>query len=180
MEGSDSQLPLASRLCLACGLCCDGTVYEDAKIRDDEIEDVERIGLTSTRSANGEATFRFPCPYLEQACCTRYDQWRPSVCGKYFCSLQEKASRGELTEQQAFAKVAMARQLVAEVKTMLPPGMPIVEARHHFTRLAARQPNITPSESRFIVRMFVLERFLDQEFRKPNKGHLPAGAAPNS
>ena len=32
----------------------------------------------------------------------------------------------------------------------------------------------------FVVKMFVLERFLDAEFRKPNKGHLPTGAKENT
>ena len=55
-------------------------------------------------------------------------------------------------------------------------GMPIVEARHHFTRIAARQPDLSPIEARFAVKMFVLERFLDLEFRKADKGHLPAAS----
>ncbi|MBB4612566.1 hypothetical protein [Novosphingobium taihuense] len=176
MASSDLQLSLESRLCLSCGLCCDGTLYEDAKIRDDEVASVEGIGLKTGRNAEGHATFLFACHYLDGACCTRYDQWRPSVCGKYFCRLQEKVRRNELAEDQAFDKIATARRLAADVKKALPTGMPIFEARHHFARLAARQPDLTPEEARFVVKMFVLERFLDAEFRKPDKGHLPKGA----
>lgn len=180
MASSDLQLSLESRLCLSCGLCCDGTLYEDAKIREDEVADVERIGLKTGRNAEGHATFLFACSYLDGACCSRYDQWRPSVCGKYFCRVQEKARRNELAEDQAFERIAKARRLAADVKAALPAGMPIVEARHLFARLAARQPDLSPEEAQFVVKMFVLERFLDAEFRKPNKGHLPTGARENT
>lgn len=176
MSAAAPDLTLESRLCLACGLCCDGTLYEDAKIREDEISDVESIGLTTSRNAQGHPTFVFACHYLDGACCTRYEQWRPSVCSKFFCRVQQRARAGELTEGQALEKIAAARQLVTEVKAALPDGMPIVEARHHFTRIAARQPDLSPIEARFAVKMFVLERFLDLEFRKADKGHLPAAS----
>jgi hypothetical protein len=174
MSAPAPDLTLESRLCLACGLCCDGTLYEDAKIREDEVRDVESIGLTTSRNAQGHPTFVFACRYLDGACCARYEQWRPSVCSKFFCRVQQRARAGELTEEQAMEKIAAARQLVTEVKATLPAGMPIVEARHHFTRIAAKKPDLSPMEARFAVKMFVLERFLDLEFRKPDKGHLPA------
>lgn len=175
MPGSDLDLPLESRLCLSCGLCCDGTVYGFAIIREDEIEDADRIGMQVMRTVTNAPSFVMGCHYLDGACCTRYDQWRPSICGEYFCRVQIRARKAELTEDEAFGRIAEARRLADQVRELLPPHVPMSQARHYFKRLAAKQPNLTPEETRFVVRMFVLEKFLDSEFRDPRSGHLPQG-----
>ncbi|WP_214652188.1 YkgJ family cysteine cluster protein [Novosphingobium jiangmenense] len=175
MARSDLELPLASRLCLACGLCCNGTVYGYAIIREDEVEEAARIGMNTMRTMDKSPAFLMACNWLDGAACTRYTQWRPSICGDYFCRVQKRAEKQDLTEEQAFARIANARRMAEEVKALLPDGMPMSQARHEFRRLAGMHPNLTPEESRFVVKMFTLERYLDAEFRGADHGHLPAG-----
>lgn len=164
---------LASRLCLACSLCCDGTLHGYAVINSEEVADTEAIGLATFTTTAGASAFAFPCQYLEGKACTRYEAWRPSICGDYFCRVQYRAASGELTEAQAIDLVNQARALRDEVDLLLPPGMPMVEARDHFQKLAADRSKLGPQEAKFVVRMFVMERLLDSEFRGKGAGHLP-------
>lgn len=177
MAQSDLELPFESRLCLSCGLscglCCDGTAYGFAVIREDEIQDAERIGMNLMRTMDKSPAFLMACHHLEGTACTRYGQWRPSICGEYFCRVQTRTRKGELSEEQAFARTSEARRLAGQVKALMPPNMPISEARHLFRRLAAKLPDLSPEETRFVLKMFVLERYLDAEFRDQRSGHLP-------
>lgn len=175
MSVATPDLSLESRLCLACGLCCEGTVFGFAVLEKDEVEQAAQIGLTGTVTTDNLPTFSLPCSYLDGACCTRYQDWRPSICSHYFCHVQKRTQRSELTEEEAFARITRARQLAADVAALLPEGMLMTHARDHFKRLAAKQPDLTPEEAQFVVRMFVLERFLDAEFRGPKRSHLPGG-----
>ncbi|MFN3457424.1 MAG: hypothetical protein ACK4Z8_07600 [Novosphingobium sp.] len=173
--GCSATVPsLASRLCLSCSLCCDGTLHGYAVIKDAEVEETAALGLDTFTTAAGQSAFAFPCHYLEGKACTRYDSWRPSICGDYFCRVQARVASEELTEQQAFALVHQARGLRDEVASLLPPGMPMVEAREHFRKLAADRHNLGPQDAKLVVRMFVMERLLDSEFRGKGAGHLPS------
>ena len=171
-------LSTASRLCLACGLCCDGTVFGFAHIEEEEVEDTAGIGLQTIRTTKDEPAFLLGCHYLDGAACTRYRDWRPSVCGDYFCEVQKRVGKQELAEDEAFSIIARARQMTEEIKALLPPGVPISQARRLFKDLAAKRPDIAPDEATFVVKMFVLERFLDSAFRGAKRAHLRSAAQP--
>lgn len=138
------------------------------------MEETAALGLSTFRTDVGKTAFAFPCHYLEGKACTRYQTWRPSICGDYFCRVQSRVKSEELTEQQAFDLVKQARGLRDEVASLLPPGMPMVEAREHFRKLAADRSNLGPQDAKFVVRMFVMERLLDNEFRGKGASHLPS------
>ncbi|WP_183612779.1 YkgJ family cysteine cluster protein [Novosphingobium hassiacum] len=82
---------LASRLCLACAMCCDGTIYDVAVVREGEAERAASIGFTLTTGEDGRAAFKLPCHHLEGTACQRYQDWRPSTCGKFRCATQVQA-----------------------------------------------------------------------------------------
>ncbi len=166
------ELSIASRLCLACGLCCDGTVFGFALIEESEVEDTAGIGLQTIRTTRNEPAFLLGCHHLDGTACTRYLSWRPSVCGDYFCQVQKRVRKHELAEEEAFSMIARARQMTDEIRALLPPGVPISQARRLFRDLAAKQPDLAPDEATFVVKMFVLERFLDSTFRGAKRAHL--------
>ncbi|WP_118074081.1 YkgJ family cysteine cluster protein [Novosphingobium sp. THN1] len=115
------ELSIASKLCLACGLCCDGTVFGFALIEESEVEDTAAIGLQTFRTTYDEPAFRLGCHYLDGTACTRYQSWRPSVCGDYYCQVQKRVRKHELAEEKAFSMIARARQMTDEIKALLPP-----------------------------------------------------------
>jgi hypothetical protein len=95
-----------SDLCVSCGMCCDGTLFDKAFVRnaaDRKIAD--DLGM-ETFEANGRLSFRLPCP-LFSACCTVYAVQRPNVCSAFFCPPIKRYKGGEQTfeesEQQVLA-----------------------------------------------------------------------------
>lgn len=169
---ADHDIPLASRLCLACGLCCDGTVYPHAVAREDEVARAVEIGFTAITTEDGSPAYALPCHYLEGRACTRYLEWRPSVCGDYFCHVQARAGSGEISESEALGLIARAQDLRDAMVSQLPSKVTRTEARRHLEAIAARGGKLDPQDAAFAMRMFALERFLDSEFRLGNHDRL--------
>lgn len=180
MADSDPDLSLASELCLACGLCCDGTLYPRAIIERDEVAATAALGLTTYEDPCGEVGFRLPCHYLDRTCCTRYDQWRPSVCSGFFCEVQLNAKQGKLTREEALAIVRKARALRDSVAETQPPEQSMAQSVLRFSELEKNRPNLTANDAQFAVRMFILQRYLDEEFRPARKGKLTTSASTSS
>lgn len=174
MASGTEPLSLASRLCLACGLCCDGTVYPHAVAREDEVAQATELGFTAIRTEDGYSAFRLPCHYLEGRACTRYRDWRPSVCGDYFCRVQARAGSGEITEDEALALIANAQDLRDAMAAQLPNDVPRSDSRNYLETISAKGGQLDPSAAAFAVRLFVLERFLDAEFRLGDRDRLMA------
>lgn len=174
MAAGTEPLSLASKLCLACGLCCDSTVYPHAVAREDELAQAMALGFTTIRTENGYSAFELPCHYLEGRACTRYRDWRPSVCGDYFCRVQARAGSGEITEDEALALIAKAQDLRDAMAAQLPNDIPRSHARQYLETISAKRGQLDPAEATFAVRLFVLERFLDAEFRLGDRDRLMA------
>lgn len=84
---SSTEAPLAlegdlERLCQSCGMCCDGTLFQRALLKPEEVEGAKKLGLRVIQ----EKGFEQPCPKLEARSCGVYDQ-RPSVCRSFICRL---------------------------------------------------------------------------------------------
>jgi uncharacterized protein len=172
MAQTDNDLPLASRLCLACGLCCDGTVYGHALSNDQEADRANELGFRMISTPEGKPAFSLPCHYLEGTACTRYDKWKPAVCSEYFCRVQIRAASGEINEDKALNLISKARQLRDGVAQLLPSGLNIGSGRKVLEDLAAKGGVLGKDNAGFAMRMFALERFLDAEFRLSDPDRL--------
>lgn len=173
METS-GELSLASRLCLSCGLCCDGTLYEHAKVHEGEAAQTELAGFKVQKGDRKRSTFLFPCHNLDGKCCTAYERWRPKVCSSFFCEVQKRTAAGECTETEAMGLIANALSCRAQIMESVPKGSSFTVARQRFDSIANTSEALAPEDARLVVRMFVLERFLDKHFRKPEKSRFPA------
>ncbi|MFY8194157.1 hypothetical protein [Novosphingobium sp. B1] len=141
-------------------------------IEPEELEDSRAIGMATYADPSGETGFRFPCNYLDGACCTRYEQWRPSVCSGFLCAVQLKVKKGAMTPDDARAKVRKARLLRDSVAAVLPEGDIMATAVLRY--LMADESDVAGSTANLdlTVRMFVLQRYLDAEFR-PKRDTAP-------
>ncbi|MBB3860521.1 hypothetical protein GGQ88_001787 [Novosphingobium hassiacum] len=178
---AEDAIPLASRLCLACGMCCDGTLHDYARLRACDIEPATAVGLPTFNTADGLPAMPLPCQYLDGAACRRYDDWRPSICGEYQCQLQLRAAAGECTEAQAMDLIASALAARDRVIEVVAPGTTLTDARKRFGELAASKQALSPADARLVARVFALERVLDPHFRKPGARGLATspGTSPN-
>lgn len=106
-----------SRLCLACGLCCDGTVFEHVDLGRDEAAAAARhlpvVGSPRPR-------FHQPCPrWSRDDGCTIYAE-RPMPCARYRCRTLERLDAGTIALEDALARVEQAHTLANRAWAQLP------------------------------------------------------------
>ena len=108
----------AERLCMACGMCCNGVLFEIVRLQpQDSIKELEKLGMQINRRKT-EPYFKQPCRMLDGCSCTIYEQ-RPTRCRRFECLQLKLLAAGEITEADAAVKIAEARELVGKVQTLL-------------------------------------------------------------
>ena len=161
-----------SRLCLACGLCCEGVLHAHAVVKPDEIKHVRALGLTVEALRDG-LIFPLPCPLHQDRRCSIYTTTRPHVCGAYQCDLLKKFLAGTLSLEQGTQIVQRARELLKDVIAQLPTGYSFEELRRQldqewdsahglFGSAEMRREN-----AQFLLTVAKLKMYLRKHFGKP-------------
>lgn len=94
-----------SALCLACGLCCDGSLFGFVPLEPAEIAPARARGLAVIASGRG---FEQPCPALRGGC-TLYAE-RPAACRRFTCRL--------LARDGPVSAVHRVRALMAQLRAL--------------------------------------------------------------
>ena len=158
---SDS-LSLASRLCTACGMCCNGVLFEIVRLQpQDSVKELEKLGMQINRRKT-QPYFKQPCQMLDGCTCTIYEQ-RPTRCRRFECLQLKLLAVGEITEAEASAKIAEAREIVQRIQALL------AEAGDHVAQdsLEERTQRVLAAhpESPLQHEMHSLRVLLDRDFR---------------
>ncbi|HEX3730066.1 MAG TPA: YkgJ family cysteine cluster protein [Opitutaceae bacterium] len=109
-------------LCLACGLCCDGTLFDLVKLEPgDDARKLKALGLPVTVSRGREAVARFPqpCAALCENCTCRIYADRPGQCRVFECGVFKDAKAGRITFASALRLVKQTRQRAQRVRRLL-------------------------------------------------------------
>jgi Fe-S-cluster containining protein len=103
-------------ICIECGLCCDGTIFDHAPLetRDDLIP-LRAAGVAFDQDLT---QFSLPCAALEAQCCSVYES-RPSICRAYRCALLKRVESGETDDDSARDIIATVIQLRDQVRPTL-------------------------------------------------------------
>jgi len=97
-------------LCQECGLCCDGTLFDDVELKDrKESLALEAMGL-EVDEEDGRQLLIQPCRALNGTCCTVYPH-RPDCCRTFECALLIRHQSGQLTKENALAKIQQVKHL---------------------------------------------------------------------
>jgi hypothetical protein len=107
-------------LCVQCGLCCDGTIFEWARVfPEDDLAQLEADGfiLLTTAARSG---FALPCHHQQGRICGVYQRWRPQVCHTFRCALLRRVEAGEVAWAEALARIERAVALVERIQAQLP------------------------------------------------------------
>ncbi|MCW0218899.1 MAG: YkgJ family cysteine cluster protein [Prosthecobacter sp.] len=108
----------ASRLCTACGMCCNGVLFHIVRLQAvDSVKRLETLGLKINRKKR-EPYFNQPCRALNGCTCTIYAD-RPTRCRLFECQQIQGLTREEVTEAEALDVILQARDLVAAVERLL-------------------------------------------------------------
>lgn len=160
---SSSFADTATRLCTACGLCCDGTMFQIVKMQPgDRTSELARLGMR-IRSKCDEFHMEQPCPALKERCCTIYAQ-RPTRCRLFHCQQLRLIEAEETTEASALALIRQTQAQAQQVRELIErcglreDGQPLIE---RFERLMS-----TPVDEKLEPELVVLRAELDSAMRK--------------
>jgi Fe-S-cluster containining protein len=110
------------QLCLACGLCCDGTLFDLVKLeRGDAAGKLKALGLPVSLSRGKTPVARFPQPcsaLCEDRTCRLYAE-RPWQCRTFECRLFKDAKAGRIRFAAALPLVKQARRRADQVRRLL-------------------------------------------------------------
>lgn len=112
----------SEQLCLACGLCCDGTLFDNVRLEaGDDAKQLKSLGLpvSVSRARPPVAHFPQPCSALcADRTCRVYAQ-RPRQCRTYECMVFKEAQAGRLDQATALRLVRNARRQADRVRKLL-------------------------------------------------------------
>ncbi|MCF0054620.1 YkgJ family cysteine cluster protein [Dyadobacter sp. CY356] len=104
---SDSKNEI-SDLCVGCGMCCDGTLFNKAVVwSEDERKMADDLGLF-TFEIKEKLFFKLPCSQFS-SCCNIYEQ-RPSTCSVFFCHPIKRYQLGEQTFMEVEQQILLLRE----------------------------------------------------------------------
>jgi uncharacterized protein len=88
-------------LCMACGLCCDGTLFKTARVDPDErLIELQASGV-QIHIENERRRLLLPCAAYENNICKAYYNERAKVCTEYQCKLLKQCLSGKITWDEA-------------------------------------------------------------------------------
>lgn len=115
-------MAFTEELCLACGLCCDGTLFDTVRLQPgDDAAPLKAAGLplTVTRARPPTTFFPQPCAALcADRTCRVYAQ-RPTQCRTYECMVYKDAQDGRIDPAAALRLVKRARRQADRVRKLL-------------------------------------------------------------
>jgi Fe-S-cluster containining protein len=152
----------ASRLCTACGMCCNGVLFEIVRLQSqDSVKELEKLGMQINRRKT-QPYFKQPCRFLNDCTCTIYEQ-RPTRCRRFECLQLKLLAAEEITEAEAAAKIEEARTQVQRVRDLLAGAgdASTDEALEERVRHVLGDQTDTP----LYHEMQTLRRLLSREFR---------------
>ncbi len=142
-----------STLCLACGMCCDGNLFTQVPLAEDEAVRLRGRGLVVSVREDGSPALRQRCEALAGRCCRIYDE-RPAGCRRHACMLHAALTADEVELAEALEVVAQAHTLLAAADTALPPGPAAVLQRARQALRAGEVPAAVEAARRHLARHF--------------------------
>jgi hypothetical protein len=103
-------------ICTQCGLCCDGSLFRAARLKDDD--DRELMATHGIRVREVDRQFELPCPCLVDKRCGIYDE-RFSTCRRFRCRLLKEVQDEGLAPSEALQVIAHATLLSRAIRETL-------------------------------------------------------------
>lgn len=124
-------------LCLACGFCCDGTLFNRVPLLEAEVPTLK----VRLEVVEGQHHARQPCPALDGTACRVYSE-RPLTCRRYRCLLLEAHEATEVSLAGAVSIVEQTRALrstLATARGQVDTGLVVEQARAHRAALSPEE-----------------------------------------
>ncbi|MGW1456559.1 YkgJ family cysteine cluster protein [Salegentibacter agarivorans] len=102
-----------TNICLACGLCCDGTLIGFVQLEREELTPVKQLMDIEQTGENG--MFFLPCNELGCNGCNVYSQ-RPKACRNFECGVLKSVEKKELSFDKATEVIDVVKQKKATIE----------------------------------------------------------------
>ena len=107
---------LTERLCTRCGLCCDGSLFDDVELSGEkEGTALELLGLDI--DTDGPPLLLQPCNAPKGTRCEVYKH-RPGCCQTFACLLLQRAEQGLLEPDEAEQTIVTTREHVGRIRNL--------------------------------------------------------------
>jgi len=163
----------ASRLCSACGICCNGVMFYRVRLQsNDSPRELIALGLKWKRHHSEEFILQ-PCPAHQESQCAIYLQ-RPERCRRFECRLLKRVASREMSEPEALEKICEAVQRAAQINQLLDesgktdPKRPLTKRYEKITAepVDPSDPKAVALRGQLTLAMQELEELLDKDFRR--------------
>lgn len=165
----------ASRLCQACGLCCNGVMFHTVRLRPADVpRELAALGVKLKRK-KGKDWILQPCPAYREACCAIYEQ-RPERCRRFECQQLQRVATGQSTEVMALQKIQEVKKLTSWLDTQSRRHDGSVRKGPLTTRCeavlaepfdATTTPELIEQRQQLASKLSQLDSILDTDFRIP-------------
>jgi len=130
---AEQELSPSAKLCLSCGLCCNGALFPHAYfVFGENLSHWQENGFDLVKE-DGSVFFELGCPHLDGAACTIYDKPRPHTCGGFRCNPLQRLEDGEIELDQAFETVGKAVSQASDVRAVVRKAGKDISARNFYT-----------------------------------------------
>jgi len=102
----------SSNICLACGICCDGTLIGFVEVAQEELPRLN--GIHEVENVNGHSFFLQPCDKFCDGCSIYPD--RPNHCASFKCDLLKSVEAKELNFNSAKDLIKIVKQKKAAIE----------------------------------------------------------------
>jgi hypothetical protein len=158
-----------SRLCLQCGMCCNGVMFSIVQLQPGE--SAKALGTLGLKVKRGY--FTQPCAALDGLTCTIYES-RPVRCRAFSCQQIHRLQNAQTTESEVLDAIRHAQRLAGELNALLEKADAINPRKSLAHRAATALTELPPSPLRdqIAATSAALENLLDSHFRITPLGPL--------
>lgn len=161
-----------NRLCMACGLCCDGTLFVVVPVAAAEIPALKESPVRLATGQDGRGSLVQPCHAYSGSCCGIYER-RPQICREWDCYVLEGYRRKTISMDEARERIRQAHALKKDLMQALQSwepdaseaALPVLWRR--WNALATGDDGVSFRQERGVVlmRMAALNCYLERYFR---------------
>ena len=159
-------------ICIHCGLCCDGTLFNHAKIKENE---PSLTGYSFEIIEREKRAFKLPCAYLKETVCSIYLERPYSVCESFRCKLLRSVISENVSNTDAMKIIDDTIALKTKIELQLLEHHPentgdtlpvkMEEFKAHFAGDMS-DVEFRRKYGKIILNFFMLNKILNESFRK--------------
>lgn len=159
-------------ICIHCGFCCDGTLFNHANIKANE---PIAPSFVFEITPGEKRAFKQPCPYYRNAICFIYETRPYSVCESFRCKLLRKVISENVSYTDAIkiinGVIALKTKIELQILEHHPENMgdSIHNKMKEFEAYFAETMNDVEFRKKFghlLLDFFILKKKLSDSFRK--------------